>query len=60
MSGRVNLLWSFVFGAGFAVAMVAIILASGATFGSRCARAFPTDPARAELCVHNLSKGNAP
>lgn len=42
------------------VAMIAAVWLSGSTFGQRCAKAFPSDPARAELCVYNLSKGNAP
>lgn len=42
------------------VVLIAAIIASGQTFGQRCAKAFPDDPVRAELCVYNLSKGNAP
>lgn len=38
----------------------AAVWLSGSTFGQRCAKAFPADPARAELCVYNLSKGFAP
>lgn len=41
-------------------AIPAAVWLTGSTFGQRCDRAFPADPARAELCVYNLSKGNAP
>lgn len=42
------------------IALPAAVFLSGQTFGQRCAKAFPDDPARAELCVYNLSNGSAP
>lgn len=47
-------------GAILFVALIVAVFASGNTFGQRCDRAFPDNPARAETCVFNLSNGYAP
>lgn len=47
-------------GVGATVALIAIIFATGSTFGQRCQRSFPSDPVRAELCVYNLVRGDRP
>lgn len=36
------------------------VLLSGSTFGQRCAKIFPGDPYRAEVCTKNLSEGRYP
>jgi len=51
---------SFAAGIGATVALIAIIFATGSTFGQRCQKAFPDDTARAAQCVHNLVKGDRP
>lgn len=43
-----------------AVALIIIVVATGGTFGQRCNRAYPDNPARAEQCVYNLNHGVAP
>lgn len=45
---------------GLAALLIGFVFATGGTFGQRCAKAFPDDPARAELCVYNLSHGERP
>jgi hypothetical protein len=51
---------SFFAGLGATVALIAIVFATGSTFGQRCDRMFPDSALRAEACVQNLVKGNAP
>jgi hypothetical protein len=47
-------------GFGGAVAIILMVLSTGATFGQRCNRAFPDDPVAAERCVYDLSHGERP
>jgi hypothetical protein len=47
---------SFVGGFGATLAIIAVVFASGATFGQRCERAY-RDPVHVEDCVVRLSAG---
>lgn len=47
-------------GFGGAVAIILMVLSTGATFGQRCNRAFSDDPVAAERCVYDLSHGKRP
>lgn len=51
---------SFFGGLGVAAAIIAAVFATGATFGQRCAHAYPADAPRAMVCVDHLSHGEAP
>jgi predicted PurR-regulated permease PerM len=48
--------------ASFAVvlAILIFVFATGQTFGQRCERLFPHDPAFQERCVHRLAYGEQP
>ncbi len=39
------------------IAIPALVLWSGGTFGQRCARAFPHDGVRVEQCIYDLQHG---
>lgn len=47
---------SFFAGLGFAVALFAVVFASGATFGQRCSRVYH-DERSVSNCVDRLSNG---
>ncbi len=37
--------------------LIAVVFATGSTFGQRCAAAYPNDPTQTEDCVERLSRG---
>jgi len=41
----------------FFVALIALPFITGSTFGQRCTKAWPEDPAQQEWCVIRLNKG---
>lgn len=42
------------------VALIIAVIATGNTFGQRCSRMLPHDPAGATLCVDHLAHGDRP